>query len=399
MRAEEFCQKYAIERRGTDSVKWDSLGLRFGDPELLSMWVADMDFKAPEQSIAAIKARAEHGAFGYSMPPAGYYTAFINWEYVRHGYAVEKDWLRFGPGIVTCLYWLLAAFTEPGDAVLILTPVYYPFHNAVRDTERRLVCSELVNTDGVYSVDFACFERDIVENGVKLFILCSPHNPVGRVWTADELDRMFAICQKYGVLVISDEIHQDLIFGEKKHIPSAVVGGGKYADRLITLNAPSKTFNLAGLLLSHIIISDKTLRARYDAETLKVNQTGVNILGLAAGEAAYAHGANWLEGLLAVVWENYGYLCERFEKELPEAVISPLEGTYLAWLDLRAFLAPENLQDFIQEKCRLAVDYGDWFGEKSAGFIRLNLATLPEYVHTAVDNLTENLKAYAKATR
>lgn len=399
MNAEEFCQKYAVERRGTDSVKWDTLGLRFGDPELLAMWVADMEFKAPEQSIAAIKARADHGAFGYSMPPTGYYEAFINWEKTRHAYAIEKDWLRFGPGVVTCLYWLLAAFTEPGDAVLILTPVYYPFHNAVRDTERRLVCSELEHANGVYSVDFARFEQDIVENEVKLFILCSPHNPVGRVWTEEELDRMLALCQKHGVLVISDEIHQDLVLSGKKHVPSAIAGGGKYADRLITLNAPSKTFNLAGLLLSHVIISDKALRARYDAETLKVNQSGVNTLGLAAGEAAYAHGADWLEGLLAVIQANYDHLRSRFARELPEAVVSPLEGTYLAWVDLRAFLAPEGLQDFIQEKCRLAVDYGDWFGEKSAGFIRLNLATKPEFVHTAVQSLIENLRPLRPSLR
>ena len=392
MTAEEFCKKYGVERRGTNSLKWDALDVRFGDPDLLSMWVADMEFKTPEQTVEALKKRAEHGVFGYSFTPDSYYNAFINWEKTHHGYEIKKDWLRFGPGVVAFIYWLVEMFTKPGDAAIILTPVYYPFHNAVKDTGRRLICSELVNTNGYYTVDFDKFEKEIADNSVKMFILCSPHNPAGRVWREDELDRMLGVCQKHNVLVISDEIHQDLVIGDKKHIPSAIVSGGKYAHNLITLNAPSKTFNLAGLLNSHLIIEDDALRAKYDAGIKTINQIESNIMGLTAGEASYTYGEEWRTGLIATIKANFEYLRDSFEKELPAVIVTPLEGTYLAWLDLRAFLKPNEVKPFVQGKCRIAVDYGEWFGQQCEGFIRLNLATKPEYVHTAVQNLIENLK-------
>lgn len=392
MTAQEFCKKYSVERRGTNSLKWDALDVRFGDPDLLSLWVADMEFKTPEQTVEALKKRAEHGVFGYSFTPDSYYNAFIKWEKSHHGYEVKKDWLRFGPGVVACIYWLVGMFTQPGDSAVIMTPVYYPFHNAVKDSGRRLICSELVNTNGYYTVDFEKFEREIADNDAKMFILCSPHNPAGRVWEESELDRMLAICQKHNVLVISDEIHQDLVIGDKKHIPSAIVSGGKYSHNIITLNAPSKTFNLAGLLNSHLIIEDDALRAKYDANIKIINQIESNIMGLTAGEASYTYGEEWRMGLIATIKANFEYLRDSFAKELPAVIVTPLEGTYLTWLDLRAFLKPEEVKPFVQGKCRIAVDYGEWFGQQCAGFIRLNLATKPEYVHTAVQNLIENLK-------
>jgi cystathionine beta-lyase len=361
------------------------------------MWIADMEFKAPEQTVAALQARAAHGAFGYTFTPDSYYRAFIGWEKRRHGYEIKKEWLRFATGVVSALYWLVGGFTAPGDAVAVMTPVYYPFHSAVRDNGRRLVCSALVNTDGAYTVDFARLERDLAENAVKMLILCSPHNPVGRVWTEDELDRLLDICLKHRVLVVSDEIHQDLVTGENKHVPSAIVSGGKYAHNVITLNAPSKTFNLAGLLNSHVVIEDDGLRRKYDAETGKIDRRAGNIMGLAAGEAAYAYGEDWLDGLLATVRENDEYLRRRLKAEAPELIVSPLEGTYLAWLDLRAYLRPDEVADFIGKRCRLAVDYGEWFGARCEGFIRLNLATLPEHVRRAADSLSENLKAHGKS--
>lgn len=392
MTSEEFCKRYGVERRGTNCLKWDALDIRFGDPNLLPMWIADMEFKAPEQTIEALITRAAHGVFGYSFVPESYFSAFINWEKDHHGYIINKEWLRFGPGVVACIYWLIQAFTQPDDAVVILTPVYYPFHNAVKDNNRKLVCCELVNTSGKYSINFEKFENDIVENDVKIFILCSPHNPVGRVWDEQELDRLFSICQKHNVLVISDEIHQDLIISDKKHIPSAIVSGGKYAHNIVTLNAPSKTFNLAGLLNCHVIIEDATIRAKYDAEMKKLNQIQSSLMGFIAGEASYTYGEQWRTGLLATIKANYAYVRDGFENALPAVIISPLEGTYLVWLDLRSFLKPEEVKPFIQGKCNLAVDYGEWFGPQCQGFIRLNLATLPEYVHAAVDNLIENLK-------
>lgn len=392
MTAEEFCKKYGADRLGTSCTKWDALDTTFGDPDLIAMWVADMEFKAPEQVREALKKRVEHGVFGYSFAPDSYRRAFIDWEKSHHGYEIRKEWMRFGPGVVSSVYSLVRLFTEPGDAVAVQTPVYYPFHNAVRDSGRRLVCSELRNTGGRYSVDFDRFESDIAGSGAKLFILCSPHNPVGRVWEEAELDAMLDICRRHRVLVVSDEIHQDLIVGNKKQIPAAVVGGGKYADNLITLNAPSKTFNLAGLLNSHIILQNGELRAKYDAEIRKLCQIECNVMGLAAGEAAYTYGEEWLRGLLSVIRENYEYLSGSFASELPEAIVTPLEGTYLAWLDLRAFLKPGEVKPFVQDKCRLAVDYGEWFGPNGRGFIRLNLGTRPEYVHQTADRLIGNLK-------
>ena len=392
MTAAEFCEKYGVDRLGTSCLKWDALDVRFGDPGLLSMWVADMEFKAPEQTIEAIKKRAEHGVFGYSFTPDSYFKAFIDWERSHHGYEVKKEWMRFGPGVVACIYWLVQIFTEPGDAVIIQTPVYYPFHNAVKDNGRKLICSELINTEGRYTMDFDKFESELVENDVKLFILCSPHNPAGRVWEESELDRILGICAKHKVLVISDEIHQDLVIGDRKHKPSATISGGKYSHGLITLNAPSKTFNLAGLLNSHVIIEDDGIRAKFDAQMKKLNQSETNILGLTAGEASYTYGEDWRQGLLATIRENYEYLRDSFARELPALTVTPLEGTYLVWLDLRAFLKPEEVKPFVQEKCGLAVDYGEWFGQQCVGFIRLNLATKPEFVRAAVSRIIENLK-------
>lgn len=392
MTAEEFCERYGADRLGTNCVKWDALGEQFGDPDLIALWVADMEFRAPEQVAQALKARIEHGVFGYSLVPDSYYRAFIGWEKDRHGYEVKKEWIRFATGVVNGLYWLVNIFTAAGDAVVVQTPVYYPFHHAVMDNGRRLIRSELVNTGGRYSVDFDRFERDIAESGAKMFILCSPHNPVGRVWEERELDAMLDICRRHGVLVVSDEIHQDLVASGKKQIPSAIVGGGKYADGVITLNSPSKTFNLAALLHSHIILQNDDLRAKYDAEIRKINRTECNLMGLVAGEAAYTYGEEWLEGLLSVIRENFEFLRGSFAAELPEAIVTPLEGTYLSWLDLRAFLKPDEVRPFVQDRCRLAVDYGEWFGPGCGGFIRLNLATRPEYVRTAAGSLIGNLK-------
>src|SRR5690606_9681337 len=302
------CKRYAVERKGTNSLKWDALDVRFGDPDLVAAWVADMEFKAPEAVLDALHQRIAHGVFGYSFVPESFYEAFIDWEKRHHGYEVRKEWMRFSTGVVTALYWFVNAFTKPSDAVMILTPVYYPFHNAVKDTGRELVTCELVNENGNYLIDFDAFEKNIVDNDVKLFIHCSPHNPVGRVWTEKELKTILSICKKHDVIVVSDEIHQDLVMDGHKHIPSAIVNDGEFRDRLITVTAPSKTFNLAGLLTSFIIIENEQLRSEFDAYVKTVNQTEVNILGLVAAEAAYRNGQEWLDGLKAVIRHNYEHV-------------------------------------------------------------------------------------------
>lgn len=391
MNIKEFCEKYYVDRQGSNSLKWDALDKRFGDKDLIAMWVADMEFKVPEAVIEAMKNRIEHGVFGYSYVHDSCYEAFINWEKNEHNYEVDKEWIRFSTGVVVALYWFVNAFTKPDDSVIIFTPVYYPFHNAVKDNGRKLVTSELINTNGVITIDFDDFEKKIVENNVKMFIQCSPHNPAGRVWTEEELDKVLAICEKHNVFVVSDEIHHDIILGEKKHIPSAIVSGGRYSDNLITVTASSKTFNTAGLLNSFIIISNKEIRDRYDAYVKTVNQTEVNIMGLTAAEASYRYGKEWLESLLNVIRHNYNHLKSRLNEEAPKIIVTPLEGTYLAWLDLRGYINPDDTKTFIQNKCRLAADPGEWFSNECKGFVRLNMATHPKHVEQAVDNIIKNI--------
>jgi cystathionine beta-lyase len=392
MTTQDFCEKYSVERHGTKSLKWDALDEEFGDPDLISMWVADMDFKGPEQVREALIKRVEHGAFGYSVVPDDYFEAAIKWQLEYHGNLLKKEWFRISTGTVTSLYWIINAFTQPGDSIMIITPVYYPFHNAVNNTGRKLIMHKLLNSEGYYTFDFAQFERDITENKVKLLIESSPHNPVGRVWTKQELEQLLAICKKHNVLVIADELHQDLIIGEKKQIPAFLAGDGAYNDIIITVVAASKSFNLAGLIHSHILIADAALREKYDAYICTVNSTEANIFGCIATQAAYTYGGEWLKSLIEVVRENYKFFCDEFARELPKAVISPLEGTYLLWVDLRAYTGTENVKEFIQDKCRIAIDFGEWFCPDAKGFVRFNLATNPGYVRQAVGNIIANKK-------
>lgn len=376
-----------VERKNTDSIKWDGMESTFGDGDLMALWVADMDFKAPKAVGDALARLAEEGVFGYYKVPDGFYNAFIGWEAERHGYAVEKDWLRFSPGIVTATFWLTQLLSRPGDGVMLLTPVYYPFFHAIEKTGRKIVRSELINTGGVYTIDFEDFERKLAESGAGVFILCSPHNPVGRVWEKWELERLCQICARHGVSIISDEIHQDLIVGGRQHIPTATIGG----RRIVTVASASKTFNLAGLQNSFIIIPDPDMRKEYDNMMEAINVSSGNMAGYIATRAAFEHGAGWLEALLEQIRENYATVKDAAGK-IPGAVLSPLEGTYLAWLDLRACLPQGKAKDIVQDECRLAVDYGDWFGGPAyEGFVRLNLATCGENIRLACQRLVDAL--------
>ena len=387
MQKEKFLKEYLVERKGTYSLKWDALDKRFGNADLISMWVADMEIKAPKEVIEALKERCEHGVFGYSYVSDEYYNSVINWLKEKHNYEIKKEWLRFTNGVVTAIYCFVNIFTKVDDAILILTPVYYPFHNAVKDNNRKLITCDLKNTDGYFTIDYEEVEKKIVENNVKLFIQCSPHNPAGRVWKEEELAKILEICKKHNVLVISDEIHQDIIMKGYKHIPSAIVANGKYADNLITVSAASKTFNLAGLIHSNIIISNDELRKKYDKEIKKINQTEINILGMLATQVAYEKGSEWLENVKEIIEDNFNYLKTELNKNIPEITITNLEGTYLVFLDLRKIIPIDKVKEFIQDKCNLAIDFGEWFGASFKGFIRINLATDPEIVKKAVESI------------
>ncbi len=392
MNAQEFLSRYLIDRRGTSSSKWDGLKAKFGEDGLIPLWIADTEFKTCDAITEALTERVRHGVYGYSFVPDEYYRIFSDWMSRRYNFPVNREHLRFSTGCVTGIAWMIHAFTQPGDACMILTPVYYPFHNVVTNNGRKLVKVPLKYEAGYFTMDYDAIERAIVEHDVKMFVQCSPHNPAGRVWSEEELDRVLSICQKHGVLVTSDEIHQDLVIGERKFTPAAVVADGKYRDIVLTLSSATKTFNLATLLHSHIIITNPELLRKYDAFASGLNRTEVSIMGMLATMAGYAHGEEWLDGLLDVIRTNYDYMKAELSRELPDAVTCCLEGTYLVMLDLRKCLDPAKTQEVIQGKCRLAVDYGEWFGDGCEGFIRVNLATDPEIVRAAVKNLIRELK-------
>ena len=378
------------DRRGTNSMKWNNLKrIGFSRDDLLGLWVADMDFAAPECVRKAMMEAADYGVFGYDAAPQAYYDGFMNWEKTYHGYEVQREWLRFAPGVVTGFYWLIRLLTEPGDGVIILTPVYYPFMSAIEDQGRKLVKCELVNTNGIYSVDYEDFEAKIARENVKAFLFCSPHNPVGRIWRQEELETMLSICRKHGVKVISDEIHHDFEHPGHRHIPTAVVGD--YGDMVFTLTAPSKTFNLAGLQNSIAILPDEELRKKYDALLKDIHIHGGNAMGFIAAAAAYNGGRPWLGSILKTVEENDAILRKILAEGLPKAIVSPLEGTYLSWVDLGAYVSAENIKSAMEDKCGLALDYGTQFGGDAPCHIRVNLATSADIVEKAAHLLADNL--------
>lgn len=379
-----------VERKNTNCAKWDGLVNTFGEDNLLAMWVADMDFQVPVPVIRALSDYVNQGVFGYSVTPDSYLQAFIDWEKKYHHYEVNKEWIRFSPGVVAAFNWIVQFMTNPGDAVIVTTPVYYPFLNAVKNNNRKLIMSDLIETNGTYTIDFSDFEKKIVEEKVALFILCSPHNPVGRVWKREELETLLNICKKHNVFVISDEIHHDLTYADHEHIPSATIGD--YDDMLITLTAPSKTFNLAACQNSIIIIPDEGLRQKWDTFINQIRVTEGNAFGYVAAEAAYKEGRPWFEEVKEIIYGNYLYMKESLESALPNIVVSPLEGTYLAWIDLKNYVKAEDITDFMQKKCKLAFDYGDWFGgDQFKTHVRMNLATSRENVEIAVKAIVENM--------
>lgn len=379
-----------IERTGTDCVKWDALEGTYGTDGLLALWVADMDFKVDSHIQDALADYVSSGVYGYNIVNDKYYDAFIDWEKAEHGLEVKREWIRYSPGVVAGFNYAVKVLTEPGDAVIVTMPVYYPFHHAVTDNGRRLINSELVNKDGRFYIDFEDFEQKIIDNDVKAFILCSPHNPVSRIWTPDELTQVLDICRRHNVAVISDEIHHDLTFGGAVHTPTLTLAQDD--DRIIMFTAASKTFNIAAFRNSFAIIRDPEIRAKWDEFTQAMRVSSGNPMGYIATEAAYRYAKPWLEEVKEVIYGNYLYIKEEFAEKLPQVVMTPLDATYLAWADFSAYLKPEEIESFMQDKCRLAFDYGSWFGGESSGsFIRINLATRRENIEEMVRRITSNI--------
>lgn len=380
------------DRFGTDCNKWDGCEEKFGDENLLPLWVADMDFEAPSCVKQALKEYVDFGVFGYYQIPNRYYEAFINWEKTYHDYDVKKEWIRFAPGVVPAFNWLIHILTNEQDGVLITPPVYYPFKDAVVNNNRTLVESPLMRLEDHYELDYEDFERKIKEQNVKLFIFCTPHNPVGRVWKRDEIVKVLDICKKYGVYVIADEIHQDIIMDGYQKVTAAATGN--YVEIMVTLTAATKTFNLAGCQNSIVVIPNESLRKRYDDYLTRLRITGGNAFGYIAVQSAYEGGRKWLDEVLNIIEENYHLMKSILEEKLPKVWIPKLEGTYLMWIDLGAYVSADEIESVIQKDCGLAVDYGSWFGGEAYGtFIRVNLATREENIRLAAEKIVEALEA------
>lgn len=362
-----------IERRGTHAVKWDGLKTVFGREDVLPMWVADMDFKAPDEVSEAIQKAAAHGIFGYTIVPDSTKEVIVNWMQSRHHWSVQKDWLMFNHGVVPSIGAAVEALTKPGDAVIVQPPVYNPFFEMIERNERKLVHNELLLKDGRYEMDFADLEEKIQTEKAKMVVLCSPHNPGGRVWTKEELTTLCEICEKHNVYLVSDEIHADLTREPHKHLPAASLSE-RYAAFTVTLVAPSKTFNLAGLQASALIIPNKDIRTKLQKVFARQGQFTLNQLGIAGMEAAYRHGSEWLEEALDYIQENARLVKEYAEKNIPSITVLEPEGSYLVWVDCRSLGLPDKelLDLFLVHG--VALGNGAKYGPGGEGFMRINVA-------------------------
>ena len=400
-----------IDRKGTNCSKWDNCKNVFGREDLLPMWVADTDFEAPKEAIDAMKKRLEHGIYGYTYRSESFNNAIVNWMKKRHGWDIKSEWITFSPGIVPAISMAVNTFTHPGDKVIIQTPIYPPFQSVVDRNGRIRIDNELVFIDGRYQMDIDKLEEQIslndisytnnttnnnrgFDNRVKLLLLCNPHNPSGRVWTKEELKKIGEICLKNNIIILSDEIHSDIIYKGYKHIPIASLSK-ELEQKTITCIAPSKTFSLAGLSTSAIIIPNKEIRKMFNNTLQTLEVDGGNIFGSIALEAAYNYGEKWLEELLTYLEGNLNYLMKYFKEKIP--AIKPIrpEATYLIWLDCSKLgLEGKDLVDFFVNEAKVGVNPGFKFGESGRTFIRLNfgcpLSILDEglkRIEQAVNNL------------
>lgn len=362
------------ERRGTNCIKYDMASASKGRDDLLPLWVADMDFALPEEVVSRIRSAVDRGIFGYTFAGDDYFAAVQGWFAQRHGWTPEREWLVTTPGVVPALGMAVQALTDPGDAVLVQQPVYYPFSQMIEKNGRVLIDSELVYADGRYAIAFDDFERQIAENDVKLFILCSPHNPVGRVWGEDELRRLGQICLDHGVLVVSDEIHADLTFPGHRHSVFASIDE-HFARNCIVCTAASKTFNLAGLQTSNVFIPNPEIRERFAAAKERLGIFDPNELGLVATRAAYEAGGPWHDQMVEYLQGNLDFARTYLRERIPQVKLVEPEGTYLLWLDCSQLGIPDGeLDDFFLQKAHLWLDAGTMFGQHSAQFERMNIA-------------------------
>ncbi len=377
-----------IERRGTGSMKWD-----LAEPDLLPLWVADMDFEAPAAVKEALFERARHGIFGYGAPAPGCDEAVVGWLRRRQGWSVAAEQLSFCPGVIPAVSLLIRLFTLPGEGVIVQTPVYYPFYDCISRNGRRIVENPLAFDGKRYVMDFDDLERKAADSRTTAVILCSPHNPVGRVWTEEELRRFGEICLRHGLFVIADEIHGDLVYRPNRQIPFASLDEAFAASSALCI-APSKTFNLAGLQFSMVVIADKQRRERFRDGLLALGLKRPNVFAQVAAEAAYLHGEPWLEDLLAYLEGNIAFLRDFLARRLPELRLIEPEGTYLAWIDCRALgLSSQELEALMLREARVWLDEGYIFGDAGAGFERIVLACPRKVLEEALMRIEKAVRA------
>ena len=375
-----------IDRRGTGCLKWDAWSRRGHAADDLPLWVADMDFKTVPAAMDALVERVQHGVYGYTMATDGYYEAVQNWFATRHGWRPEREWFVKTPGVVFALAMAVTAFTQPGDAVVIQPPVYYPFRLMIQDNGRKMATSPLIYENGRYAMDYEGFERTLKESGAKLFILCNPHNPVGRCWSEGELRRIGEICLRHHVLLVADEIHADFARKGFRHVPYASLGE-EFANNAVICTAPSKTFNLAGLQLSNIFIPNPDLRAAFKRTLGRTGYDEPSVFGVTATQACYEHGAEWLDQLKEVLDVNLGVL-EAAVGRMEGVRLVPLESTYLPWLDCSGLgLDDEGIKRLVEQDAKLWLDLGTMFGPEGSGFVRMNLASPTSMVEDACARL------------
>lgn len=380
-----------LPREHTGSVKFDARRAVFGTEDVIPMWVADMDFAVPAAVSQAVMARAHHPVFGYSLFPDSLYEATIQWFQTRHGWNIDRDWILMAPGVVPSLHAAAMAFAGPGEGIIIQTPVYPPFFSSVKKTGRRLIENPLVLEDGRYQMDLEHLER--CAQDARVLFLCSPHNPVGRVWEREELEAVLAIARRHDLTIVSDDVHCDLIYPGATHTMLASLATAQ--DKLVTAVAPSKTFNIAGLGLSALVVSDPALRQGLKQVFESMHMEQANPFSTAAFEAAYREGEPWLNELLAYLQENYRFVRDYLRDHVPEIELVEPEGTYLLWLDCRKLgLADEELKAFFIQRARVGMNSGISFGEGGSGFMRMNIGTRRAMLAQVLDQIHRAVTAF-----
>jgi cysteine-S-conjugate beta-lyase len=377
-----------IDRRGTNSLKFDLTERIFGTKDILPMWVADMDFPIAPEIEETLKEYLQHNkVFGYTLRGEGFYNAVTQWMQQQHNWKIKNEWILYSPGVVPSLNLAVLTYTNPGDKIIVQPPVYYPFFNAVKDHKRELLYNTLVLQEGHYQVNWDKLEDQASDPRTSMILLCSPHNPGGRVWTKQELEKLTNICLKHNVLIVSDEIHADLVFHPQRHIPTASLSK-EVSNITITLNAPSKTFNLAAFATSYIIISSGKLRIKMK-QTIEHLHLGMgNMMGNIALEAAYTKGTPWLESLLTYLNTNIDYTIAYINKYIPEITPMRPEATYLLWMDFKkSGLTEQALQKKLIEKAKLGLSNGSQFGPGGSGFQRINLGCPLPVIKKALSQL------------